>query len=87
MSGTEAVDKSLPPFRYLPNPEAALRDISRVVWPIQGDFVVFSIDPVASAAHLDKIARRAARRIPVHKFVALTTSVRALLLYTLHPLR
>ncbi|KZV75956.1 hypothetical protein PENSPDRAFT_599274, partial [Peniophora sp. CONT] len=37
-----------------------------------GDFVVLSIDPVASVAHLDKVAQRAARKLPVQKFVAVT---------------
>lgn len=61
-------------YRYFAKP----KPVSTVCWPGIGDFIVFSIDPVASVAHLDKIARRAARKIPVHKFVALTTSVRTL---------
>ncbi|KZV75927.1 hypothetical protein PENSPDRAFT_731411 [Peniophora sp. CONT] len=55
-------------YRYFTKP----KPMPTVCWPGIGNFVVFSIDPVASVAHLDKIARRAARKIPVHRFVALT---------------
>ncbi|KZV75930.1 hypothetical protein PENSPDRAFT_646734 [Peniophora sp. CONT] len=41
-------------------------------WPSFGDFVILTVDPVASVAHLDKVARRAARKLPKQRFVALT---------------
>lgn len=59
-------------YKYLTRP----RPTSTTCWPGIGDFVVLSIDPVASVAHLDKVAKRAARALPVHKFVALTMTVR-----------
>ncbi|VDB88603.1 unnamed protein product [Peniophora sp. CBMAI 1063] len=55
-------------YKYLPRQ----KPISTTCWPGIGDFVVLSVDPVASVAHLDNIARRAARKLPVHTFLALT---------------
>lgn len=62
---------ALAPFKYLTNPEEWQRDTPDRCIPNEGDFVVLSMDPLASVAHLDHIARRAARGIPVRKYIAL----------------
>ena len=60
------------------NPEAYMRDLPVVQIPVAGDFVVFSIDPVASVAHLDKVARRAAKKVRTGRYVGLVMMVRLL---------
>ncbi|VDB96074.1 unnamed protein product [Peniophora sp. CBMAI 1063] len=69
---------TVPRFRYLfdrGSPPTAF-------WPCLGDFVVLTIDPVASVGHLDVAAKRAARKIPRHRFVALVMSGRGIPLET-----
>ncbi|VDB96076.1 unnamed protein product [Peniophora sp. CBMAI 1063] len=61
-----------PPQMYKYKYLGRQRPTPTTCWPGIGDFVVLSIDPVASVAHLDKIARRAARKLPRHTFLALT---------------
>ncbi|KZV74627.1 hypothetical protein PENSPDRAFT_185675 [Peniophora sp. CONT] len=60
-----------PRFKYLPEG----RPWPTAYWPGIGDFIVITIDPVASVGHLDKVARRAARKLPKHRFVALAMSI------------
>ena len=77
-SASEIVD-SEPTYRYLPSPEEQLipRNVPTAWMPLLGDFVVFSIDPVASVAHLDKVARQAAKKIRTHRHVGLIIMVRS----------
>ena len=70
------VEQLQPRFRYLDNPEAYQRDMPLAQIPGIGDFVVFAIDPVASVAHLDKVARQAARKIKTRRHVGLVMMVR-----------
>ena len=68
-----------PQFRYLSED----RPGPTTFWPGLGDFVVLTVDPVASVSHLDVVAKRAARKLPKRRFVALTMTVcHALLLQT-----
>ncbi|VDB91442.1 unnamed protein product [Peniophora sp. CBMAI 1063] len=77
MPDAPAVDDAKPVFRYLPSPEEQLlpRTHTTAWMPLLGDFVVFSIDPVASVAHLDKVARHAAKKIQTHRHVGLVIMV------------
>ncbi|VDC01578.1 unnamed protein product [Peniophora sp. CBMAI 1063] len=61
------------PWRYLEHPDDDewMRGPSETqTWPSFGDFVVLSLNPVASVRHLDAAAQEEARQIPVRKFVA-----------------
>ena len=69
-------EQSQPRFRYMGNPGAYKRDLPTAQIPGIGDFVVFAIDPVASVAHLDKVARQAARKIKTRRHVGLIMMVR-----------
>ncbi|KZV62005.1 hypothetical protein PENSPDRAFT_739601 [Peniophora sp. CONT] len=63
------------PWKYLAHPDAEewMRGTSETqTWPNLGDFVVLSLNPVASVQHLDAAALDAARQIPVRKFLAAT---------------
>ena len=66
------------PWKYLEHPDDDewMRGPSEIqTWPNLGDFVVLSLNPVATVRHLDSIAQEAARRIPVRKFVAAAIEV------------
>lgn len=76
MSSASESEEHKPHFRYLENPGATWRNLPVVQMPVGGDFVVFSIDPVASVAHLDKVARRAARQLRTRRHVGLVMMVR-----------
>ncbi|VDB88605.1 unnamed protein product [Peniophora sp. CBMAI 1063] len=58
-------------FGFYPDPTRP----SPANWPRYGDFFVFTVDPVASVAHLDRRAVRAARSLPRQQFVALAVSL------------
>ncbi|VDB91444.1 unnamed protein product [Peniophora sp. CBMAI 1063] len=62
--------KDVPSFKHLPDPHAyhRFKDINTL--PAIGDFVVCSIDPVASVAHLDEAARQAVRRMCPRRYIA-----------------
>ncbi|VDB91451.1 unnamed protein product [Peniophora sp. CBMAI 1063] len=62
--------KTLPPFKYLTDPHDWGRSQAVTGLPSAGDFVVCSIDPEASVAHLDEEARLAARKLPTRRYVA-----------------
>lgn len=70
--------KKLPPFKYLSDPHAWRRSQAVTGLPSVGDFVVCSIDPVASVAHLDKVAQQAARKLHSRRYVAFIMAVRKL---------
>ena len=74
--GSVAAEQQRPRFRYMDNPEAYRRDMPVAQIPGIGDFVVFAIDPVASVAHLDKVARQAAGKIKTRRHVGLVMMVR-----------
>lgn len=59
-----------PAFKYLEHPKSWFRNTPKRYMPTEGDIVVFSVDPEASVAHLDRKARRAARKIATQKYVA-----------------
>ncbi|VDC01581.1 unnamed protein product [Peniophora sp. CBMAI 1063] len=62
------------PWKYLEHPDADewLRGPREEHnYPNLGDFVVLSIDPLATVGHLDAIAKRAAQQLPIRKYVAL----------------
>lgn len=66
-------------WRYIEDPtgeewDRGARSTRKV--PNEGDFVVLSLDPVASVAHLDRVARESARDIPARHFVAMVHRVR-----------
>ena len=66
------------PWKHLEHPDDDewLRGPREVYYyPNLGDFVVLSIDPVATVGHLDVIAKQAARRLPVRQYVALAMEV------------
>ena len=79
MTGASEIVDSKPTYRYLPSPEEQLipRNVPTTWMPALGDFVVFSVDPVASVAHLDKVARQAAKKIRTHRHVGLIIMVRS----------
>ena len=79
MSDAPVADEQQPVYRYLPSPEEQLipRNVPTAWMPLLGDFVVFSVDPVASVAHLDKVARQAAKKIRTHRHVGLIIMVRS----------
>ncbi|VDC07832.1 unnamed protein product [Peniophora sp. CBMAI 1063] len=61
------------PWKYLEHPDDDewMRGPSETqTWPNLGDFVILSLNPIASVRHLDAAAQEAARQIPVRKFVA-----------------
>ena len=69
------------PWKYLEHPDA--REWTRGPleihqYPNLGDFVFLVIDPIASVAHLDAIAKQSAKHIPRRKYVALSFRVRLL---------
>ncbi|KZV69656.1 hypothetical protein PENSPDRAFT_686164 [Peniophora sp. CONT] len=72
MSNTSTC-KPEPTFRYLPSSEKQFvkRNVPINAMPYIGDFVVFSVDPVASVAHLDEAAREAARQIRTYRHIGL----------------
>ncbi|KZV62003.1 hypothetical protein PENSPDRAFT_692902 [Peniophora sp. CONT] len=73
------------PWKYLEHPDADewLRGPLEIHnYPNLGDFVVLSIDPVATVAHLDAQARRAAQRIPARQYVALPVQSHGLPIHT-----
>ena len=66
------------PWKYLEHPDDDewMRGPSEIqTWPNLGDFVVLSLNPLATVQHLDSIAQEAARQIPVRKFVAAAVEV------------
>ncbi|VDB91445.1 unnamed protein product [Peniophora sp. CBMAI 1063] len=75
-----AADELKPVYRYLPSADKLIikRHVPTAVMPLVGDFVVFSIDPVASVAHLDKVARQAAKKIRTHRHVGLVMMMQGL---------
>ncbi|KZV69684.1 hypothetical protein PENSPDRAFT_753203 [Peniophora sp. CONT] len=88
-SESESAPDSPPPFcrpwKYLENPAAdewtrGPKEIHN--FPNLGDFVVLSIDPVASVRHLDDVAKQAAKQIPRRKYVALTLQTHGLPIHT-----
>ncbi|VDB91450.1 unnamed protein product [Peniophora sp. CBMAI 1063] len=66
-----SLDVPKPRFRYMEDPRTYRRNFPVAQYPGIGDFVVFAIDPVASVAHLDKVARRAAKKIQTSLHVGL----------------
>ncbi|VDC01579.1 unnamed protein product [Peniophora sp. CBMAI 1063] len=69
------------PWKHLENPAAkewtrGPKEIHN--YPNLGDFVVLSINPLASVAHLDAGAKQAARSIPRRKYVALALQTHGL---------
>ncbi|VDB91440.1 unnamed protein product [Peniophora sp. CBMAI 1063] len=62
--------KNVPTFKHLPDPHAyhRFKDINTL--PAIGDFVICSIDAVASVAHLDKEARQAAQELRPRRYIA-----------------
>ncbi|KZV69652.1 hypothetical protein PENSPDRAFT_471295 [Peniophora sp. CONT] len=76
MSELPSADVPVPRFKYMENPGAYMRDIPVAQIPGAGDFVVLSIDPVASVAHLDEVARQAAKRLRRRRYVGLIMLVR-----------
>jgi len=60
----------LPPFKHLDDPSEWQRNTPTRAIPSHGDFVVLSVNPVASVAHLDNIARIAAQEISTRKYLA-----------------
>ncbi|VDB88602.1 unnamed protein product [Peniophora sp. CBMAI 1063] len=68
-----------PQFRYLPKDQWPAPIVH---FPNLGDFVVLTVDPVASVAHLDEAAKHAARALPRQRFVALVMEVYGLPLNT-----
>ncbi|KZV65604.1 hypothetical protein PENSPDRAFT_124991 [Peniophora sp. CONT] len=71
MSELPPAEDPMPHFKYMENPGAYMRDIPIAQIPGAGDFVVLSIDPVASVAHLDDVARKAAKRLRTRRYVGL----------------
>ncbi|VDC07828.1 unnamed protein product [Peniophora sp. CBMAI 1063] len=62
------------PWKYLEHPDAKewkRGPLEVHDYPNLGDFVVLSIDAIASVAHLDIAAKQAARQLPRRKYVAL----------------
>lgn len=86
MSDAPAVGQPKPTYKYLPSPEKGItnRHVPTAAMPLLGDFVVFSIDPVASVAHLDKTARQAARKIRTRRHVGIIMMVRLAIVCELH---
>ncbi|KZV69660.1 hypothetical protein PENSPDRAFT_725887 [Peniophora sp. CONT] len=70
--------KNVPTFKHLSDPHAYHRykDIERI--PAVGDFVVCSIDPVASVAHLDELARQAACKLRPQRYIAFVMEMHGL---------
>ncbi|VDC07833.1 unnamed protein product [Peniophora sp. CBMAI 1063] len=69
------------PWKHLENPAAEewIRGPKEIHnYPNRGDFVILSINPVATVAHLNAAARKAARRIPRRKYVALAVQTHGL---------
>ncbi|VDB91467.1 unnamed protein product [Peniophora sp. CBMAI 1063] len=58
-----------------------------MIAPNLGDFVVLSIDPVASVSHLDHVAKEAAALLPVRRYLALAKELHLLPMESnpLHP--
>ncbi|KZV69683.1 hypothetical protein PENSPDRAFT_725927 [Peniophora sp. CONT] len=86
-SGSEP-DSPMPfcrPWKYLENPAAdewtrGPKEIHN--FPNLGDFVVLSIDPVASVSHLDAAAKQAAKQMPKRKYIALALQTHGLPIHT-----
>lgn len=84
MSELAPADDPKPRFKYMENPGAYMRDIPVAQIPGVGDFVVLSIDPVASVAHLDDVARKAAKRLRTRRYVGLILQVRRVCISPTH---
>lgn len=61
--------------KHLANPAEWKRTQATCAMPREGDFVILSIDPVATVAHLDNEARIAAGKLRTRKYVALIYAV------------
>ncbi|VDB96075.1 unnamed protein product [Peniophora sp. CBMAI 1063] len=66
-------------FRYLPKDQWPAPIVH---FPNLGDFIVLTVDPLASVAHLDEAARVAARALPRRRFVALVMGIHGIPLRT-----
>jgi len=68
----------LPSFKHLADPNEWQRLTPTRTIPSEGDFVVLSINPVASVAHLDHAARNSAKDISTRKYLAVVYRSEAL---------